>query len=396
MRKIAYLYFLLLTLGFTACTNDDDRITEDVSDIADNGSSLYATLPSTGPVQQGKLRSTISFDDNTKTMVFSWEEGDKIAVFPYKEDNSSTQVLYKIDEIKDAHNATFVQDDADVNYGDITKGTTYVSYLPVVQNHEGGSNAIPVTFRNQAQENMVNMKDYYAESSAREDYKASEMKATEHLPKYDFLTSTAESPEDGSLHFQYTRLSSIVRLFLKVTDEITYDEIFIINKEADFILDAQMDISKTDSKEAFTNPTTAHTISLKLGKATKNIVDEQEIITYDGFKVWNDDATDDKCTLWSNRYNKGYIVLYMMFAPIELKNLSVNSTLYLIGHDNNKNKQYYKATLSKINIAQNKIQQWAPAQMDDPDGAIEVTKAEVEEWLEDTNFDNGGTGTDDW
>ena len=74
----------------------------------------------------------------------------------------------------------------------------------------------------------------------------------------------------------------------------------------------------------------------------------------------------------------------------------MNSTLYLVGHDKNNNKQYYKATLGKINIVQNKVQQWAPAQMDDPDGAIVPTQVEVEEWLEDTNFDNEGTGTEDW
>ena len=34
--------------------------------------------------------------------------------------------------------------------------------------------------------------------------------------------------------------------------------------------------------------------------------------------------------------------------------------------------------------------------MDDPDGAIVPTQVEVEEWLEDTNFDNEGTGTEDW
>ena len=157
-----------------------------------------------------------------------------------------------------------------------------------------------------------------------------------------------------------------------------------------------MDISATDAASAFTNPTTGHSVSLKLGKASKQVVNGKETTTYEGFRVWKDDATEDKCTLWSNRYNKAYIVLYMTFAPIELKNLSLNSTLYLVGHDKNNNKQYYKATLGKINIVQNKVQQWAPAQMDDPDGAIVPTQVEVEEWLEDTNFDNEGTGTEDW
>ena len=394
MRKLAYLYYLLLTMCLVSCVNDNDHLADDVDDIVENGSGVYGTLSSMEPVKQRKLKSTMSYDYGTKTIIFSWEDGDKIGVFPYMEDNSKTQATYKVTKIVDALRASFEPEDVDRL--EITKDTKYFSYFPVKENYDGRSNAVPVSFRDQAQENMVNMKDFYLEGGDQEAYKASEKEAAKHLAKYDLQISTAVSPENGSLYFKYTRLTSIVRLFLKVTDEITYDEIFIINKEADFILDAQMDISATDAASAFTNPTTGHSVSLKLGKASKQVVDGKETTTYEGFKVWKDDATEDKCTLWSNRYNKAYIVLYMTFAPIELKNLSLNSTLYLVGHDKNNNKQYYKATLGKINIVQNKVQQWAPAQMDDPDGAIVPTQVEVEEWLEDTNFDNEGTGTEDW
>lgn len=364
-----------------ACNHDVDIESTDNSGNVETDEGIYGTLAQIETDAQLQTRSTLSFDYVTKTMLFSWQETDKIGVFPYTADNTSTQSIFNVNKVLSNHKASFKTNDGDVAFN-ITKGTKYLSYLPVNANNEGGSNSVPVSFRNQVQNNIVDMKNYYAEGSNLEAYKASEVAAGEHLPKYDYQTSTAVSPVDGSLHFEYQRLSSIVRFFLKVTDQITYDEIYVINKEADFILDAKMDVSDSVSSEAFTNPVTSHSVSLKLGE--------------NGFEVWNDTETKNKCVMWSNRYGKAYIVLYMMFAPIDLKSLGVNSTLYVIGHDSDNNKRYYKATLSKINIAQNKVQQWAPAQMGDPDGAIELTPVQVEEWLEDTNFDNEGTGTDDW
>lgn len=377
------IYYILLATILMACNHDVDLESTDNSGNVETDEGVYGTLAQIETDAQVQTRSTLSFDYKTKTMLFSWQETDKIGVFPYTADNPSTQSVFNVDKVLSNHKASFKTNDGDVAF-DIKKGTTYLSYLPVYAKNEGGSNSVPVSFRDQVQNNMVDMKNYYAVGSNRKDYEASEVKAGEHLPKYDYQTSTAVSPVDGSLHFEYQRLSSIVRFFLKVTDQITYDEIYVINKEADFIVEAKMDISKSVSADAFTNPVTSHSVSLKLGE--------------NGFKVWddNDTETENKCVLWSDLYGKAYIVLYMMFAPIDLKSLGVKSTLYVIGHDSDNNKRYYKATLSKINIAQNKVQQWAPDQMNDPDGAIELTPVQVEEWLEDTNFDNEGTGTDDW
>ena len=172
MRKLAYLYYLLLTMCLVSCVNDNDHLADDVDDIVENGSGVYGTLSSMEPVKQRKLKSTMSYDYGTKTIIFSWEDGDKIGVFPYMEDNSKTQATYKVTKIVDALRASFEPEDGDGLK--ITKDTKYFSYFPVKEKHDGGSNAVPVSFRDQVQENMVNMKEFYSENGNQEEYKASE------------------------------------------------------------------------------------------------------------------------------------------------------------------------------------------------------------------------------
>ena len=95
-----------------SCVNDNDHLADDVDDIVENGSGVYGTLSSMEPVKQRKLKSTMSYDYGTKTIIFSWEDGDKIGVFPYTEDNSSKQATYKVTKIVDALRASFEPEDA--------------------------------------------------------------------------------------------------------------------------------------------------------------------------------------------------------------------------------------------------------------------------------------------
>ena len=52
MRKLAYLYYLLLTMCLVSCVNDNDHFADDVDDIVENGSGVYGTLSSMEPVKQ--------------------------------------------------------------------------------------------------------------------------------------------------------------------------------------------------------------------------------------------------------------------------------------------------------------------------------------------------------
>ena len=404
MKKTIYILYVLLIFAVVGCVNDLDMTpigeeTVDVTVPEEDGDGVYGNAPVVD-FGDALTRSTLTFDYNTRTLLFSWEINDLGGVFPVQDDNSRLQIAYKVNEIISAHRARFTQKDNAVS--PVKTGDLFVSYKPAKDNYDGNSSTIPVSFANQYQENPVNMKSYWDTLQAKPPigegkyYKESEKMASSHLPKYDFQVSAGAAPRDNHLVFDYTRLSSFVRLYLKVTEEATYDSIIILNKDADFFIDGTMDISKNVSSEAFTPKTKLHYVTLRLGK--KTVVDG--VTKYDGFSIWNDHQTEDdenKCTLWSATKNAGYIVAYMAFVPIQLKNLANGCTLYLLGHDKSGNKKYYRATktLSKYNLEQNKIQQWAPSEhsVDEP---IEVIPVEVEEWKADMEFSNEGTGTEEW
>lgn len=406
MKKTIYILYVLLIFAVVGCVNDLDMTpigeeTVDVTVPEEDGDGVYGNAPVVD-FGDALTRSTLTFDYKTRTLLFSWVMGDLVGVFPDREDNHKSQIVYTVNEMISAHRARFTQVDQDAQPDNINKGNLFVSYKPAKEMYEGKSTEIPFSFANQYQENPVNMKSYWDSlkvSSIGEGkyYKESEKMASRHLPEYDFQVSSGAAPRDNHLVFDYTRLSSFVRLYLKVTEEATYDSIIILNKDADFFIDGTMDISKNVSSEAFTPKTTLHYVTLRLGEKT---TDENGVTKYAGFSIWNDNLTqinEKKCALWSAEKEAGYIVAYMAFVPIQLKNLANGCTLYLLGHDKSGNKKYYRAktTLSKYNLEQNKIQQWAPSEnsVDEP---IEVIPVEVEEWKADMEFSNEGTGTEEW
>ena len=406
MKKTIYILYVLLIFAVVGCVNDLDMTpigeeTVDVTVPEEDGDGVYGNAPVVD-FGDALTRSTLTFDYNTRTLLFSWEMGDLVGVFPDREDNHNSQIEYTVNEMISAHRARFTQKDNAVS-PEIKTGNLFVSYKPAKENYDGNSSTIPVSFANQYQENPVNMKSYWDTLKATPSigegkyYKESEKMASSHLPKYDFQVSAGAAPRDNHLVFDYTRLSSFVRLYLKVTEEATYDSIIILNKDADFFIDGTMDISKNVSSAAFTPKTKLHYVTLRLGEKT---TDENGVTEYAGFSIWNDNLTqinEKKCALWSAEKEAGYIVAYMAFVPIQLKNLANGCTLYLLGHDKSGNKKYYRATktLSKYNLEQNKIQQWAPSEnsVDEP---IEVIPVEVEEWKADMEFSNEGTGTEEW
>ena len=404
MKKTIYILYVLLIFAVVGCVNDLDMTpigeeTVDVTVPEEDGDGVYGNAPVVD-FGDALTRSTLTFDYKTRTLLFSWEMDDLVGVFPVQDDNSRLQIAYKVNEMISAHRARFTQVDQDAQ-PDIKTGDQFISYKPATENYEGKSTEIPFSFANQYQENPVNMKSYLDTLKVNKGegkyYKASEEMASIHLPKYDYQVSSGAAPRDNHLVFDYTRLSSFVRLYLKVKEEATYDSIIILNKDADFFIDGTMDISKNVSSKAFTPKTKLHHVTLRLGEKT---TDENGVTEYAGFEIWNDNKApkiEDQCALWSAEKKAGYIVAYMAFVPIQLKNLANGCTLYLLGHDKSGNKKYYRAKqpLSKYNLEQNKIQQWAPSEhsVDEP---IEVIPVEVEEWKADMEFSNEGTGTEEW
>lgn len=401
MNKLLFYIFSLLLIVSCASDNIEDGIMADnslpITELDDNKeeedtlwmTAVGATVPDLELYgDEGETRA-LTFDYQEKIMKFTWhqgansKDGDLIGVFPTKIDGVNSEETQQIEFgltqdplVVSDHSVTGTFQSNDNSITTLEGNTLYLSYSPYIseQGHdEFFYTNVPVTYLNQKQASNVDMDAYFKKTDPAEmtKYKDSETAASAHLTEYDYLASAATTRVTGGAHFVYTRLGSVVRFYLKVPSGIIYDSLQVVNTKAKFMTKGTMNV-KTQTLNA---DDSRHVVTLKLGETGL----ESSLSTTNG---------------------TNYIVAYMMFAPINLNTSEIpNCSLYLCGHDPNDGdaKKYYKAVnLTKINIAQNKVQQWAPTiGSDEP---ITFNAISVEEWKEGTTFSNGddGKGTEGW
>lgn len=404
MKTIYTLFAIVLPLVLAGCAADHADITTDGA--GERGLCEYEGVTGSKPMPEyygTATRATLAFNVVTSKLEFKWEKNDQVGVFAVKTDGNvpaRSQTAFVVNELVSDLNVKFrILDD---NF-QITANKKYHSYSPYRQ-HDG-NNILPVEYTGQKQTESPDINAYYnwqVDKNAEDaetnltNYSNSEAAASAHLSAYDYLVSSAVSPRDNVLHLQFVRLNAIVRFFLKVPEAVIYDSMQVVNKDADFIVAADIDITKqksnfdatTDPDYTFSNIRTSHIVSLEFNH--KDNVEGKHGL----------DLTNENSNYYIQAKNPkpGYIIAYMMFAPINLKSDDIsNSTLYLIGHDSHGNKKYYRATtqLAKLAIGQNKFLQWTYTQTFNED-PIEFEPVEMQTWKDDTTFSNDGGGTEGW
>lgn len=404
MKTIYTLFAIVLPLVLAGCAADHADITPDGA--GERGLCEYEGVTGSKPMPEyygTATRATLAFNVVTSKLEFKWEKNDQVGVFAVKTDGNvpaRSQTAFVVNELVSDLNVKFrILDD---NF-QITANKKYHSYSPYRQ-HDG-NNILPVEYTGQKQTESPDINAYYnwqVDKNAEDaetnltNYSNSEAAASAHLSAYDYLVSSAVSPRDNVLHLQFVRLNAIVRFFLKVPEAVIYDSMQVVNKDADFIVAADIDITKqksnfdatTDPDYTFSNIRTSHIVSLEFNH--KDNVEGKHGL----------DLTNENSNYYIQAKNPkpGYIIAYMMFAPINLKSDDIsNSTLYLIGHDSHGNKKYYRATtqLAKLAIGQNKFLQWTYTQTFN-ENPIEFEPVEMQTWKDDTTFSNDGGGTEGW
>ncbi len=414
MKKI-FIYFA--TAMMLASCSSEENVADDKNKPIENPfpdyNGVVATMPDVEFVgdDDPQTRASLTYDFNKKIMKSTWTEGDVVGVYPLEDEGvtlpieQSSQQPWKLDPntplVVGESSVTGMFVGADASVQALEANARYISYFPYTT-YDGTYDKIPVSYRNQRQDVNVNVNAYYnrnASTQNMDDYLASEPLASAHLGAYDYLVSNAIAHPNGGAHFVYTRLGSIARFFIKVPARNVYDALIFYNSRANFVLDAEMSVAekKLIPKE------TGHSMILQLGG--------------NGF-----DLTNPETNPTSFNGEKGYIIAYLMSAPmVNLKSLEMDPcTLYLLGHmdisedDYNnlsssdklvyekigencyRTKTYYKNSvdLSKFNLEQNKVQQWSPTL--GPDKPIEFQSISVQQWKEETGFDNEGKGTETW
>ncbi len=391
-RLFTYIATLLL---FAACTSEE-AVIDNVT--AENVACILAEIEHPEGFGDALVsRATLVYDDTKNIMAFKWDDEDHIGVFT-KNDSPNHRAQQKYTQVlNDPANTdnvrAFQTPDGAVH---VNKNYQYVSYFPYSDYVTDYAN-VPVDYTGQLQTDPVDF-SYYWYDSNDEAYKASQPKASAHLPKYDYLcTGVTDPTPTGGIYFKLNRMGAIVRFWLVIDSKYNYvyDEMQLVNNTKMFTTKATMDAENL----TLTPTEQSHIINLKFGNAGAG---------FDLTEMGNDGTRSTSPFYdWYNDEYTGYILAYMMLAPIDLKGTSEtptdpgyveNSFVYLVAHEKGTDiKHYFKSSgLAKPNLKANDFYNWTIYPNEDT--PIEVSEITVEQWREGTTFDNGsnGSGTETW
>ena len=340
MKKIFTYMALVAVAVLTACSDSDIALSSNVTDSLDKY-SVTGTMVSNAEFEGGRgdddqirSKSQLYYDRiSGGNLKFTWTVGDKIGIFPESDDDS--QFAFVLDNSTpltvqgNVVTGVFEPDDKGAVYP-IEKTTTYYSYFPYKEQDPVNGNFtyrnVPINFRGQTQTANEQMDCYWQALYGKESEKEansnaflkSEQDAAAHLPTYDYMVSTVASTEAAHVHFMYSNLTSVVRFYI-YSPEPAYPGLFVdslqvVNNSREFTLDAEMDLTTKQLHPS----ATSRVMSLRFSPA----IDMTN----------NSDNTKETYHYWDREYpENGYIMAYMMMAPIDLTAEGVeNSTLYMI------------------------------------------------------------------
>lgn len=372
--------FALMLLA--SCSNDEWLSTEPTDD---NQKGVYAIMPELNNVNvsNGLLsRSTLQYDYIAKNTLFNWEEKDVIGVYSYKTTTPVIPFTRKKDQT--ASTAALVNNIflAPNDMQPIVSGQQYISYRPfsIGAQEDITYTSMPITYANQQAADFAKMKFYLTESKRQTpnytEANASEKKASEHLGSFDYLASgeTTANP-NGGITFDMKRVGVVTRFYMKCPAAEVYDSLQLVAQGPQFTIEGTMNaVEKTITP---TKKSNRQTLLFK-----QNGVNESGV-----------DMTVTTSDYYYN--NVGYIVTYMMLAPIDLSGAQ-SLNIYLFSHDSYGNRKYYRAIdVKKPNLTANMFYQWTSGNntLAEP---IQFEPISVEVWENDVNYQNNGTGTSGW
>ena len=369
MKYKAYIGLLAIAAMMASCSQDvieGDAVYE---------GEVYATLPELD-YDNMVTRSSLIYNYSEKKMHFSWDSGDKIGVFAVNSDPARRQqIQYDLKGGAGTIAGSFDSYDTDVQ-ASIEKNKSYLAFRPYSK--IGNYAKLDVKYDGQTAKAYPKMKyfPFSGNTNANADkYNASEAAASAHLTDADYMVAPpVVASMDHHCAFEFKRIGAVVRFYLKSPRAMIYDGIQLVAKGKKFILSGMLDAEKrmitpvTTSTAMFLN----FSSPLDMSKPTSTSADYY----YNG---------------------TGYIVSYMMIAPIDLRDAE-DISIYLKGHIGS-NTYYYKSqgTLEKPNLTANMFYQWTSGE-NNGDPAIVFDHISVQDWERDVIYSNGeeGTGTSTW
>lgn len=371
MRYKSYIGLLAIAALMASCSQDvieGDAVYE---------GEVYATLPEL--LDGSVTRSALVYNYSEKKMHFAWDSGDKIGVFAINNDAARRQqIQYDLKKGAGTMAGSFDSYDTDVQ-ADIKKNQSYLAFRPYSK--VGNYAKLDVKYDEQTAKAYPKMKYFPFPGNVNPDanadkYNASEAAASAHLTDADYMVAPpVVASVDHHCAFEFKRIGAVVRFYLKSPQPMVYDGIQLVAKNKQFVLTGMLDAQKREISPV----TTSTAMFLK-------------------FSPTLDLRTDVSSAAADYYYNNaGYIVSYMMIAPIDLTDAE-DISIYLKGHIGN-NTYYFKSQgeLEKPNLTANMFYQWTSGD-NNGDPAIVFDHISVQDWERDVIYSNGegGTGTGTW
>ena len=368
LRYKSYIALFAVATIMASCSQDV------IQDTASFEHEVYATLPELnyGNSEGSVTRSALVYDYGSGKMHFTWKTDDQLGVFPMNSNHEVQQIQFDIFSGVGTPAGSFDSHDSGIRA--ISKGMNYIAFRPYTTEEDYFK--LNVFYDSQKATAFPKMKycpSFNKNSYADVDkYNASEKAASAHLSDADYMASDpVEAEEDGHCAFQFKRVGAVVRFYLKSPEAVKYEGLQLLVKGKKFVHTGMLNAET----KIITPVTSGNQLNLTFSPAL--------------------DMTNTN----SEYYYKGsgYIVSYMMIAPIDLSDAEA-VYLYLKGKKNNTT-CYYKAkgSLAKPNLKANDFYQWTSADNTD-DGAIIFDEISVQDWERDVTYSNGeeGTGTSIW
>lgn len=367
MRYKSYIGLLAIAALMASCSQDvieGDAVYE---------GEVYATLPEL--LDGSVTRSALVYNYSEKKMHFAWDSGDKIGVFAINNDAARRQqIQYDLKKGAGTMAGSFDSYDTDVQ-ADIKKNQSYLAFRPYSK--IGNYAKLDVKYDEQTAKAYPKMKYFPFPGNVNPDanadkYNASEAAASAHLTDADYMVAPpVVASVDHHCAFEFKRIGAVVRFYLKSPQPMVYDGIQLVAKNKQFVLTGMLDAQKR-----IISPVTTSTAMFLTFSSPLDLTNTSSEYYYNG---------------------SGYIVSYMMIAPIDLTDAE-DISIYLKGHIGN-NTYYFKSQgeLQKPNLTANMFYQWTSGD-NNGDPAIVFDHISVQDWERDVIYSNGegGTGTGTW
>lgn len=202
MKYINFSFFIALSLIMAACTSEDIGAKPDNPTQPNN--SIVCTAEPKLFVEDVASRSTLSFD-KSYGMMFSWQTGDKLSIFPASNDESGTTDTKAVYTLKSIFSGNSTKAEFNCEDFELKQNKTYYCFSKDVSQGEGWTIS-----------NSQNIKVSYAGQRQLVNYAAADQKyLVDHLGKYDFMVSTAQSETNDNVPFSFKHLGYTLRLVLK-------------------------------------------------------------------------------------------------------------------------------------------------------------------------------------